>query len=79
MLRSIRLGNLPLYLVWNGHDLQLRAVAIGFLSEFLHDAYKLFVVAWDQGAALIQARFASASSFRPVHSIIGFLQGFLLP
>src|SRR5688572_20616246 len=53
MLHPINFFDLPLDVIWNFNDLQLRPVTVCLLAEFLHHAYELLVVAGNQDAILV--------------------------
>lgn len=74
MLHSISFLDLPCDIIRNFHNLQLRAVTVCLLAEFLHHAYKFLVVARNERTILIQTRFSWCGGLRPVGATICFLK-----
>src|SRR5579864_6144260 len=79
MLHPISYFYLPCDVIRNFYNLQLRAVTVCLLAEFLHHAHELLVIARNQHAILIQTRFSWSGGFRPVGAKICLLKRLLLP
>jgi hypothetical protein len=69
----------PLHIIWNGHDLQLSAMAIGFAPQLLHLLDKQVVIAGSQQPAFIEAWPVGTRGRGPVRSSVNVVQRIWAP
>src|SRR5207247_10778701 len=73
VLHSANLLDLPLDIMRNCDNLQVRTVTVGLSAEFLHHLYELLIVSGDEHTTPIQTRLSWSRPLGPLRTNAWFL------